>query len=55
MERAAALDPQARAKKSADTKAAIAPGLDFPRYFTLPGVDPFDELEWEVRAAVIGN
>src|SRR5687768_269417 len=32
-----------------------APGLDFPRYFTLPGVDPFDEVEWEVRSAVIGN
>ena len=31
------------------------PGLDFPRYFTLPGVDPFDEVEWEIRSAVIGN
>jgi ribonucleoside-diphosphate reductase alpha chain len=31
------------------------PGLEFPRYFTLPGVDPFDEVEWETRAAVIGN
>ena len=30
-------------------------GLDFPRFFTLPGVDPFDEVEWEVRDAVIGN
>jgi ribonucleoside-diphosphate reductase alpha chain len=30
-------------------------GLDFPRYFTLPGVDPFDEIEWETRSAVIGN
>jgi ribonucleoside-diphosphate reductase alpha chain len=33
----------------------MAPGLEFPRYFTLPGVDPFDEVEWETRAAVIGN
>src|SRR5687767_13435108 len=32
-----------------------AQGLEFPRYFTLPGVDPFDEVEWEVRSAVIGN
>ncbi|TFG50876.1 MAG: vitamin B12-dependent ribonucleotide reductase, partial [Gemmatimonadales bacterium] len=32
-----------------------APGLEFPRYFTLAGVDPFDEIEWDVRAAVIGN
>ena len=31
------------------------PGLEFPRYFTLPGVDPFDEVEWEIRSAVIGN
>src|SRR6187399_2845580 len=30
-------------------------GLEFPRYFTRPGVDPFDEVEWEVRSAVIGN
>ena len=32
-----------------------ASGLEFPRYFTLPGVDPFDEVEWEIRSAVIGN
>jgi len=30
-------------------------GIDFPRFFTLPGVDPFDEVTWELRAAVIGN
>src|SRR2546421_12076278 len=35
--------------------AALAPGLEFPRFFTLPGVDPFDEVEWEIRSAVIGN
>jgi ribonucleoside-diphosphate reductase alpha chain len=29
--------------------------LEFSRYFTLPGVDPFDEVEWEIRSAVIGN
>jgi ribonucleoside-diphosphate reductase alpha chain len=34
---------------------ASAPGLEFTRFFTLPGVDPFDEIEWEVRSAVIGN
>jgi ribonucleoside-diphosphate reductase alpha chain len=54
MERGPALDPQVRTKKS-DAKAPVVPGLDFPRYFTLPGVDPFDEVEWEVRSAVIGN
>src|SRR3989441_8109960 len=40
----------------AKTKAAAsAPGLSFPRFFTEAGVDPFDEIEWELRAAVIGN
>src|SRR5688572_33317570 len=48
-----ALDPQPRARRSSE--AAKAPGLEFPRYFTLPGVDPFDEVEWEIRSAVIGN
>src|SRR5258705_2561096 len=45
----------ARAKKSAEARGPSVQGLDFPRYFTLPGVDPFDEIEWEVRSAVIGN
>jgi ribonucleoside-diphosphate reductase alpha chain len=35
--------------------ASPSPGLEFPRYFTLPGVDPFDEVTWEQRSAVIGN
>ncbi len=49
-----ALDPTTRTKK-AESKAPLVPGLEFPRYFTLPGVDPFDEVEWEIRSAVIGN
>jgi ribonucleoside-diphosphate reductase alpha chain len=49
-----ALDPATRTKKT-ESKAPLVPGLEFPRYFTLPGVDPFDEVEWEVRSAVIGN
>src|SRR4051812_44577407 len=36
-------------------KAASAPGLTFPRFFTEAGVDPFDETEWEIRSALIGN
>ena len=39
----------------ASRKAAPSPGLEFPRFFTLPGVDPFDEVTWEQRSAVIGN
>src|SRR4026207_1623666 len=46
---------EARGKKAAESKSASVPGLEFPRYSTLPGVDPFDEIEWESRSAVIGN
>ena len=35
--------------------ARPAPGLEFSRFFSRPGVDPFDEVEWELRSAVIGN
>ncbi len=30
-------------------------GLEFPRFFTTAGVDPFDQVEWELRDAVIGG
>ena len=30
-------------------------GLEFDRYFTHEGVDPFDEIDWELRSAVIAN
>ena len=32
-----------------------APGLEYDRFFTKEGIDPFDEIEWDVRSAVIGN
>jgi ribonucleoside-diphosphate reductase alpha chain len=32
-----------------------ARGLRFERYYTTPGVDPFDTVEWELRNAVISN
>src|SRR5260221_10055052 len=35
--------------------AAPVPGLGFERYYTTPGVDPFDTVEWEQRDAVISN
>src|SRR5688572_18189919 len=44
----------ARTKKSVE-RTPSTPGLEFSRYFTLPGVDPFDVVEWEIRSAVIGN
>jgi ribonucleoside-diphosphate reductase alpha chain len=43
-------------KPRAKARAASAePGLTFPRFFTEAGVDPFDEVEWEIRSALIGN
>jgi ribonucleoside-diphosphate reductase alpha chain len=38
--------------QQSDTKRR---GLHFPRYFTKPGIHPFDEIEWEKRDAVITN
>src|SRR4051794_38853378 len=44
--------PQKRRKS--DKKAmAHAQGMAVKRYFTRPGVDPFDEVEWELRTAAI--
>src|SRR5450759_2787994 len=34
---------------------AVAHGLAIQRYFTKPGVHPFDEIEWELRSATISN
>jgi ribonucleoside-diphosphate reductase alpha chain len=31
------------------------PGLEFERFFAKEGVDPFDEVEWDLRSAVIAN
>ncbi|MGH9385263.1 MAG: vitamin B12-dependent ribonucleotide reductase [Vicinamibacterales bacterium] len=41
--------------ESAARTAEASPGLEFPRFFTQPGEDPFDHVEWELRDAVIGN
>src|SRR5918999_1424967 len=30
-------------------------GLEFPRFFSTEGIDPFDEIEWELRSAIIGS
>jgi len=31
------------------------PGLNFTRFFSRDGIDPFDEINWELRTALIGN
>src|SRR5260370_39776797 len=35
------------------TNKKKAPGLSFRRFFTKPGVSPYDELEWDLRLAQI--
>src|SRR5712671_2089025 len=35
------------------TNKKTAPGLAFRRFFTKPGVSPYDELEWDLRLAQI--
>ena len=32
-----------------------APGIGFLRFFSREGIDPFDEVEWEIRSAVIAS
>ena len=46
-----AIDPQAQL----NTPVATQPGLDFPRFFSREGSDPFDEIEWESRVALVGS
>jgi ribonucleoside-diphosphate reductase alpha chain len=30
-------------------------GIEYERFFSREGIDPFDDIEWEIRSAVIGN
>ena len=48
-------DTRAQDTASTGANTALSPGLEFPRFFTLPGIDPFNEVTWERRSAVIGN
>src|SRR5262245_24721420 len=47
--------PRDEPSRSKGKSAVAPPGLTFSRFFTQSGVDPFDEIEWELRNAVIGN
>jgi ribonucleoside-diphosphate reductase alpha chain len=38
--------------QSAPTHSS-APGLTFSRHFTTPGISPYDQIQWELRDAVI--
>jgi ribonucleoside-diphosphate reductase alpha chain len=48
------LEPSEISQKTKRAQPAVA-GLEFPRFFSTAGVDPFDQVEWELRDAVIGN
>jgi ribonucleoside-diphosphate reductase alpha chain len=39
----------------ATKESACKPGISVKRFFTKPGVHPFDEIEWELRTASIQN
>src|SRR5215831_11287896 len=52
----ATIPNQTAASSAAITSATFgqkAPGLSFQRFFTKPGISPFDEIVWELRDAVI--
>jgi ribonucleoside-diphosphate reductase alpha chain len=59
MERGAAVGQAGRDSSQQTTGRTAAPvsaaGLEFERFFSREGIDPFDEIEWETRSAVIGN
>ncbi len=48
--------PKTSAKRALPTADRL--GINFPRYFTQklePGKTPYDEIQWELRSATIGN
>src|SRR5512135_76750 len=49
-----AVGPEARSLAQPTTTPG-APGLDWERSFSREGIDPFDEIEWELRSATIAN
>jgi ribonucleoside-diphosphate reductase alpha chain len=42
-------------KSSERAQAAPRPNLSLERFFSQPGIDPFSEVEWELRSAVIAG
>ena len=48
-------DTKVAVKETATTRKTGTQGLAFGRFFTKQGVHPFDEVEWELRTAVITN
>ncbi|MGE5359229.1 MAG: vitamin B12-dependent ribonucleotide reductase [Bacteroidales bacterium] len=55
VETATLQDPVAYAPRAAKAPAPAPRGLGYSRFFTSAGRDPFDEVEWELRTAIISN
>ena len=49
------MDHTVKAPAGEAAKPPKTRGLTFERYYTTPGVDPYDTVEWERRDAVIAN
>ncbi|HYM22704.1 MAG TPA: vitamin B12-dependent ribonucleotide reductase [Vicinamibacterales bacterium] len=52
---ASPLTPSVAGEAARAKKPSAPAGLSFPRFFTEADVDPFDEIEWDLRSAVIGS
>src|SRR5688572_22652472 len=39
----------------AETTKGKTSGIEFPRHFTREGLSPYDEIEWEIRTALISD
>ncbi|MYN67716.1 MAG: vitamin B12-dependent ribonucleotide reductase, partial [Acidobacteria bacterium] len=55
MSAGAAQDYVTRTTTAMDPETPTGTGLEFPRVFSRAGMDPFEEIEWETRSAVIAN
>ncbi len=56
MPRGAAHQPEVTDSESrVQSSTPTITGLQFPRFFSHAGHDPFDEIEWDLRSAVITN
>src|SRR5258707_699024 len=47
------LTPAPATRTATTQQQKRAPGLKFSRYYTRPGISPYDEVEWELRTASI--
>src|ERR1041384_426036 len=51
----ASMMPEAAESQNSRPETTSRTGLKIPRYFTRTGVNPYDEVEWELRTASITN